>query len=257
MTIFSSIFIKIIKLFSDIIKYCSITCIILSDDYNTWIDGFFAQPVPNGTQITPPPYMEIKDASGNWVRVQESRQLPIPPDGVARTFVVDMTGLFPTDDYSLRISNFWNVTFDYIGIDTSPQRDVTITPIYPEANLYQAFPTNSNSEGNFTRYGNVTELVLNADDKFVIGRQGDEISLKFPDDIGAPADGMERDVFFFISLWFKDEYGNWGFGFGFNVDPLPFQNMSGFPYPPTESYPYDAEHLEYILNYNWRTITAP
>jgi len=228
-----------------------------ADDYNTWIDGFFVQPVPNGTQITPPPYMEVKDANGNWMRVQESRQFPIPPDGVARTFVVDMTGLFPTDDYSLRISNFWNVTFDYIGIDTSPQRDVTITPIYPDANIYQAFPTNSNSEGNFTRYGNVTELVLNADDKFVIGRQGDEVSLKFPDDIGAPADGMERDVFFFISLWFKDEYGNWGFGFGFTVDPLPFQNMSGFPYPPTESYPYDADHLAYISNYNWRTITAP
>ena len=228
-----------------------------ADDYNTWIDGFFAQPVPNGTQITPPPYMEVKDASGNWVRVQESRQFPIPPDGVARTFVVDLTGLFPTDDFSLRISNFWNVTFDYIGVDTTPQRNVTITPIEPEAYLYPAFPTNSNSEGNFTRYGNVTELVLNADDKFVIGRQGDEVSLKFPDDIGAPPEGMERDIFFFISLWFKDEYGNWGFGFGFTVDPLPFQNMSGFPYPPTESYPYDADHLAYLSNYNWRTITAP
>ena len=228
-----------------------------ADDYNTWIDSFFAQSVPNGTQITPPPYMEVKDTNGNWVRVQESRQFPIPPDSVPRTFVVDLTGLFPTDDYSLRISNFWNVTFDYIGIDTTPQQEIVIHQIYPEANLYPVFPTNSQSEGNFTRYGNVTELVQNADDKFVIGRQGDEVSLTFPDDIGAPPEGMERDIFFYVSLWFKDEYGNWGFGFGFTVDPLPFQNMSGFPYPPTESYPYTQENLEYLSEYNTRQITIP
>jgi len=228
-----------------------------ADDYNAWINSFFEQPVPNGTQITPPPYMEVKDASGNWVRVQESRQFPIPPDGVPRTFVVDLTGLFPKDDYSIRINNFWNVTFDYIGVDTSLQTELITHKINPEAYLYQAFPTNSKSEGNFTRYGNVTELVLNADDKFVIGMQGDEVSLKFPDDIGAPPAGMERDIFFFVSLWFKDEYGNWGFGFGFTVDPLPFQAMSGFPYPPTESYPFDVDHLNYIANYNWRTITIP
>ena len=157
-----------------------------ADDYNTWIDGFFAQQVPNGTQITPAPYMEVKDANGDWVRVPESRQFPIPPDGVARTFVVNMTGLFPTDDYSVRINNFWNVTFDYIGIDVTEQENITVTRIDPEATLYQAFPTSSNSEGNFTRYGDVTELILTADDHFVIGRQGDEVALKFPDDLGAP-----------------------------------------------------------------------
>lgn len=227
------------------------------DDYNSWIDNFFAQPVPNGTQITPPPYMEVKDVNGNWVRVDESRQFPIPPDSVPRTFVVNMTGLFPTNDYSLRISNFWNVTFDYIGIDTSLEKETVIHQIYPEANLYQVFTTSSMSEGNFTRYGNVTELILNDDDKFVIGRQGDEVSLKFIDDIGAPKNNMERDIFFFVSLWFKDEYGNWGFGFGFTVDPLPFQNMSGFPYPPQESYPFDIEHQQYLSDYNTRTIIYP
>jgi hypothetical protein len=227
------------------------------DDYNIWLDSFFAQPVPNGTQITPPPYMEVKDANGNWMRVPESRQFPLPPDVNPRTWVVDLTGLFPTDDYSLRINNFWNVTFDYVGVDTTPQTDVTIQRIAPYASLYQVFSTNSNSEGNFTRYGNVTQLVLDADDKFVIGRQGDEVSLKFPaTDVAPPPENMERDIFFYGSLWFKDEYGNWGFGFGFTVDPLPFQDMSGFPYPPTESYPYDT-HLSYLLEYNTRTITIP
>lgn len=227
------------------------------DDYNSWIDSFFMQPVPNGTQITPPPYMEVKDANGNWIRVPESRQFPLPPDVNPRTWVVELTGLFPTNDYSLRINNFWNVTFDFIGVDTTPQADVIVQRIDPYASLYQAFVPNSNSSGNFTRYGDVTQLVLNADDKFVIGRQGDEVSLRFPTGIAPPPENMERDFFFYVSLWFKDEYGNWGFGFGFTVDPLPFQDMSGFPYPATESYPYDEAHLSYLLEYNTRTITVP
>jgi plasmid maintenance system killer protein len=227
------------------------------DDYNTWLNKFFAQPVPNGTQITPPPYMEVKDANGNWVSVPDGRQFPIPPDAVPRTFVVDLTGLFPTNDYSLRINNFWNVTFDYIGVDTTSPENVTIYKIYPYATLYQAFNTNSSVSGNFTRYGDVSKLVLNEDDEFVIGKQGDAVSLQFPVPTTPLQANMERDYFFYDALWFKDKNGNWGFGFGFTVDPLPFHDMSGFPYPLTESYPYDAAHLSYLQEYNTRVINPP
>jgi hypothetical protein len=227
-----------------------------ADDYTVWLDKFFAQPVPNGTQITPPPILEVKAANGSWIPVPESRQFPLPPDSVARTFVVDLTGLFPTNDYSVRISNFWNVTFDYIGVDTMPQQNITVHKIDPKAYLYQKFVTPSLSNGNFTRYGNVTELLTSEDDKFVIGRQGDEVSMQFDaSNIPAPAEGMVRDYFFYDSLWFKDEFGNWGFGFGFTADPLPFHDMSGFPYPYTESYPYDAVHMAYLQQYNTREIT--
>ncbi|MCW3997751.1 MAG: hypothetical protein NWF10_04205, partial [Candidatus Bathyarchaeota archaeon] len=94
-------------------------------------------------------------------------------------------------------------------------------------------------------------------DKFVIGRQGDEVSLLFPVSGLAPiAEGMERDYFVFVALWFKDKTGNWGYGFDFTVDPLPFMEMSGFPYPlDTESYPYDQEHVQYLQEYNTREIT--
>jgi len=230
-----------------------------AEDYTVWIDKFFDpdNPAPTGAQITPAPYLEVKDANGNWVRVPESRQFPIPPDGIARTFVVDLTGLFLTDDYSMRINNFWNVTFDYIAVDTTTQANITTWEIYPHAELYQTFTTDSVSSGNFTRYGDVTALILNADDMFVIGKQGDTVSLAFPTaDLAPPAEGMERDYFLFDSLWFKDETGNWGYGFDFTVDPLPFQSMSGFPYPlDTESYPNDEAHLNYLKEYNTRVIT--
>ena len=229
------------------------------DSYSKWINMFYSQPRANGSQPTPIPYMEVKDANGNWIRVPDNREFPLAPDGIARTYVVDLTGLFPTNDYSLRISNFWNVTYDYIGVDTTPQQNITINTINPQAYFSQAFSTNSLASGNFTKYGNVTQLLLSEDDKFVIGKQGDSVSLQFPtSNLPAPSDGMERDYFFFVACWFKTEYANYGFGpgFGFTVDPLPFQNMSGFPYPlKTESYPFDQEHVSYLSQWNTRTIT--
>jgi len=221
------------------------------EDQGKWYDSFWAQPVPNGTQPTPPPYMEVKDENGNWVRVPESRQFPMIAE-TPRTIVVDLTGLFPTNDYSLRINNFWEVTFDYIGVDITPQKDVTIQRIEPaDASLYQAFLTDLTATGNFTRYGAVTPLVREADDKFVIGMNGDGVSLKFPANLAPPPENMERDFFLYVCLWFKED-GNPVVEFA--VDPLPFFDMSAFPYPPTETYPYDEDHLKYLKVYNTREI---
>ena len=234
------------------------------ENYYTWIDGFkeaFAQAlVPNGTQITPPPYMEIMDENGNWVRVPQDRQMPTPSDYVPRSFAVDMTGLFPegVSDYQVRITNFYNVTFDYIGIDTTSQEDIIVQRINPTATLHQIVNSPSLATGNFTKYGDVTQIVRDGDDMYVIGMQGDQVSLKFPtSDLSPLADGMERDFFMFVACWFKDPIGNWGYGFDFGVDPLPFRQMSGFPYPNTESYPQDEAHLQYLREHNTRVRTAP
>ena len=170
-----------------------------------------------------------------------------------------MTGLFLTDDYSIRISNFWNVTFDYIAIDTSPQKNVTIQKIDANAVLEPAFSTTSTASGNFTKYGNVNQLICAEDDKFVIGRQGDRVTLVFPtSDLAPVAEGMERDYFFFVALWFKsNDISGWGPLFDFKVTPIPFHDMSGFPYWEPESYPYDAEHLSYLAEWNTRIFPAP
>jgi hypothetical protein len=215
-----------------------------------WAAQFITQP---GVKPFPPPYMEVKDADGNWVPVPDNRQFPLL-DVTPNRFIVNLTGLFPTNDYSVRIHNFFNAPFDYIGVDITPQQDVTIHAINPSyAYLHQVDTTNSTSTGNFTRYGYVTSLMLEADDKFVIGRQGDEVSLRYPA-LGPVPEGMERDYFLFVSCWFKVN----GLPYlGFTVDPLPFHSMSVFPYPPTESYPYDADHLNILLEYNTRTIATP
>jgi hypothetical protein len=232
--------------------------------YYNWINQFKAAAyqglIQNDTQITPAPYMEIKAANGTWVLAPQDRQVPIPSDSNPRTFVVDLTGLFPKgiSDYQIRITNVWNVTYDYIGIDTSTQQNITVQKISPIATLSQFWDTNSTSSGNFTRYGDVTPLLQSADDMYVIGRQGDQVSLDFPTaNLTAPAPGMVRDYFFFVACWFKDPPGGWGYGFNFTVNPMPFMAMSGFPYPSTESYPYDATHIAYLKEYNTRVIPPP
>jgi hypothetical protein len=235
-----------------------------ADAYYAWINQFknaAAQGrVSNGTQIMPAPTMEIKDANGNWVLAPQDKQIPLPSDYNARTFTVDLTGLFPANvnDCQVRFTNFWNVTYDYIGIDISPQQATIIQTLTPTtATLSQMWDTPSNASGAFTRYGDVTPLVQKADDMFVIGRQGDQVNMQFSTANLAPvASGMERDYFFVVATWFKDPPGAWGYGFTFTVDPMPFMAMSGFPYPTTESYPYDAAHLAYIQQYNTRVITA-
>jgi hypothetical protein len=232
--------------------------------YDNWIDQFNAAAaqglVPNGTQITPPSIMEVKYPNGTWIPVPQDRQIPIPSDSNPRTFVVDLTGLFPAgiSDYQIKLVNFWNVTYDYIGVDTTTQQNITVQEISPIATLSQVWTTNSTSSGNFTSYGDVTALLQSADNQFVIGRQGDEVTLDFPiSNLTAPAPGMVRDYFFFVACWFKDPPGGWGYGFTFTVDPLPFMGMSGFPYTAAESYPYTAANLAYLKEYNTRVIPPP
>jgi hypothetical protein len=235
-----------------------------ADTYYAWINSFkdaAAQGlIQNGTAITPNSYMEVKDANGNWVRVSQDKQIPIPSDYNARTFAVDLTGLFPAgiSHYQIRLTNFWNVTYDYIGIDTTPQQNVTIQTINPSsAVLSQFWGTQSNASGAFTRYGDVTQLLQNADDMYVLGRQGDQVNMQFSTaNLAAPAPGMVRDYFFVVACWFKDPPGAWGYGFNFTVDPMPFMAMSGYPYPASESYPYDVAHLAYLNEYNTRVIPA-
>jgi hypothetical protein len=207
-----------------------------------------------GVTPSPPPYMEVKDAKGNWIQVPDSRQFPLP-DVTPETFVVNLTGLFPTNDYSLRINTYQNITFDYIAVDTTPQQDIIVHTINPSsADFENVFWSGSNSTGNFTRYGDVKAIVQSDDNKFVIGREGDGIALLFPADLPAVPQGMVRDYFLVSSVWFKGK----GLPYlPFTVDQLPFQGMSSFPYPANETYPYDADHLRYLLEYNTRSITTP
>lgn len=232
----------------------------LPEPYYAWIESFQAAAaqglIQDGTEVTPAPFLEVRAANGSWIRIE--KDIPLPADYRSRSYSVELTGLFPEDtvDYQIRFNNFFNVTFDYIGIDISPQAQIDVQRLDPDsADLNQLWETNSTSRGAFTRYGDVTELLLAADDMFVIGRQGDQVNILFDADALEPVpEGMVRDYFFIVACWFKDPPGAWGYGFEFTVDEMPFLAMSGYPYPSTESYPFDKAHLDYLAKYNTRVI---
>ena len=207
-----------------------------------------------GVMPSPPPYMEVKAANGSWVKVPDNREFPLP-DVTDNEFIVNLTGLFPTNDYELRINTYQDIQFDYIGVDTTPQQNIVVQTILPsKAELQQGFATDSNSSGAFTRYGDVTALLQSADNQFVIGRQGDSVSLQFSADSAPIPKGWVRDYFVVASCWFK---GNGLPYVPLTVDPLPFQAMTSFPYPSNETYPYNSQNNAYLQKYNNRIIGLP
>jgi hypothetical protein len=234
-----------------------------AETYYEWIakfqDAATKGLITENTPIIPSPKLEILTTNGTWIEAPQDKQIPLPSDYTSRTFIADLTGLFPQDttEYVVRFTNMWNVTYDYIAIDTTPQQNITINSLKPTSvDFYQFWETLSVASGTFTRYGDVTALLQDTDDMFVIGRQGDQIKLQFPsNNLPELAENMERDYFFEVACWFKDPPNAWGYGFTFTVEPLPFLNMTGFPYTNAESYPYDEAHVAYIKEYNTRIIT--
>ena len=107
----------------------------------------------------------------------------------------------------------------------------------------------------YTRYGDVNELLLHADSKYIIANAGDEITLEF--DASQVPDlppGWKRDFIIFTNGWLKD--GDLNTASGQTVKPLPFRGMSRYPYGSDESYPDSEEYRNFLRKYNTRKVTT-
>ena len=108
-------------------------------------------------------------------------------------------------------------------------------------------------EGYYTRYGDVLPLLTESDDQYVIINAGDEISVQFAEDDAPPLRaGWVRDFLIYTDGWIKD--GDLNTAEGRTVAPLPFHDMSRYPYGGGEAFPNDAEHAEYLSEYNTRFV---
>lgn len=213
-------------------------------------------------------FIQVRDRNGNWATILQDLQIDHPA-GMPRTYVVDLTGRFITNDYSIRIGFNADVRWDCIGVDTSRNVALNVTTLCPvSADLhYRGYsklkgeplrlpdyydvretpPTGfSNPIGNFTRFGDVLPLLAEADDEFVIMHHGDEISVRF--DYVPQSPVMDRDIIFHSFGYYKNRYCNTGT----TVEPLPFRDMSSYPYPANDTYPSDPDHLAYVREYNTR-----
>ncbi len=75
-----------------------------------------------------------------------------------------------------------------------------------------------------TRYGDVTELLTEIDDRYVILSGGDALVLAFSDALPTLPAGWRRDFFMYCDGWDKD--GDYNVAHGDTVGPLPFHEMN-------------------------------
>lgn len=209
-----------------------------------------------------PPSISVPNASGEFVEV-------IPycgfPGGKTKTIVLDLTDKFLTDDYRIRFSTSMELYWDQIFFSTEssggqlvqqPLRCLSADLHYrgvsgiehgrnngPERFIYQdtittpAWPT---IEGNFTRFGDVNDLLSETDDRLLIIGTGDEVTLEFSlPEKPLPA-GWKRDFILHCVGWDKD--ANLHTVTGQTVGPLPFVKMESYPY--FEDQPNPEDYLQ-------------
>lgn len=220
------------------------------------------------------PYVEALDAQGKWVRVVEDMGFPA---GLERTMVANLTGRLPAGTRRIRIVNNLKIYWDAIRIDQTldPQdmhlaqvplakaeleflgypREIRLQPasdtVYSYSNRSMTGPY-ARAAGNYTRYGDVSDLLRASDDRFVVFGSGEGLKLDFdPRQLPALPAGWVRDYFFYADGFEKDL--DFYAAHAFTVEPLPRHSMLPYPYPAGKEYPADGKHLEYQLEYNTRT----
>jgi hypothetical protein len=216
----------------------------------------------------------VKDAAGEWRTVVEDMGIP---SGKPKTIAVDLAGKFLSNSREVRIVTNLCVYWDeiFLSEDASPPpvrltrvdarsarlrlRGFSRTVIDPRREQPDSFEyarwtsdaTWNQTAGLYTRYGDVRELVLAPDDRFVVMGAGDELQLRYPA-AGLPPlpEGWRRDFLLLVDGWAKDADANTAYSQ--TVGPLPFHAMSRYPYPAGERYPDDEAHRAYQAAYNRR-----
>ncbi len=221
------------------------------------------------------PRLEVETAAGWQVLMERFGHAA----GKTKTRVVDTPPL-PAGARKLRIvSNLW-LHWDRIAWSVAPADDEprVVARLEPRAELrfrgfseplrrapnaphgfdYDRVSTDSPWSpfpGRYTRFGDVSELLVDADSRSVILAPGDEMLLRFDaSELPPPAPGFVRTVFLESHGWDKDADRNTYQAQ--QVGPLPFRGMSGYPYGPDESFPDTPLHRVY--REEWLTrVVAP
>ena len=219
------------------------------------------------------PYVEALDANGKWTRVVDDLGFPA---GLERTMVADLTGKLPPGTRRIRIVTNLKIYWDAVRIDQTPDakevrssevplakamltflgypREIRLTPAsdttYSFASRSMTGPY-ARAAGNYTRYGDVLDLLRAADDRFAVFGSGEGVKLDFDPRVLPPLPpGWTRDYFFYANGFEKDL--DFYAAHAFTVGPLPHHGLIAYPYPPGQEYPQDAQHLGYELEYNTR-----
>ena len=223
-----------------------------------------------------PPFIQVPDGKGGW---REAIPYTGFPGGKTKTIAIDISNIFPDNDYRLRFVTSMELCWDQIffTVDEKPERiETNELPLIaadlhyrgfnrrinhpgngPESYDYNDFDSNPKwppMRGRFTRLGDVTPLLKTEDDQLVIIGSGDEVTLRFRAPDKALPTGWKRDFILHNVGWDKDALLNTVYGQ--TVEPLPFRAMRRYPIPVDQSAPNSPEYREYLQRYQTRTQNA-
>jgi len=218
------------------------------------------------------PYVEAQMPDGSWKRIADDVGFPA---GLERTIVVDLTGKLPVGTRRIRLMSNLEIYWDQVLIDQSSNAKATTAelPLSRATLHFRGYPTQiegaspgdldydydrvsltgpfQHQRGNYTRMGDVTPLLANISDRYVIFGSGEEIAAEFDaTNLSALPAHWKRDYFFYADGFVKDM--DWWDASPFTVAQLPFHAMSAYPYPASEKFPQDTNSLDYQLNWNDR-----
>ncbi len=247
--------------------------VLLANGWVDWPDGSTfraASQESKGGLVMP--YLQMQDAAGNWVTVNDDMGMPA---GKPKTIAVPVH--FISQSRKLRIVTSLCVYWDEIFLsETAAPAEAHQQPVplisadlhfrgfsqsvidpqrkQPDTFLYSNVETTSYwnpTPGLYTRYGDVSELVGEVDDRLIIMGSGDELRLLFDASNLPPLPaGWTRDFLLKVDGWAKDRDPNTAYSQ--TVEPLPFHGMTRYPYPANEHFPDDESHRLYRKNYNTR-----
>lgn len=221
-----------------------------------------------------PPVLERRDESGRWQKVADASF----PAGFPRMMTLDVTEYVRGPRCALRLRTNMHVFWDQIfvapllavvpeqgeaGSVRAQGRDVAdarlewrgvmkeFSPDGREPTVYDyerldPVPV-TRLGGRMTRLGDVTELLRQTDDRFVIFGPGDELTVRFDArDLPPLPPGWKRS--FVLRTWGYCKDAAPLTAFGGTVEPLPFRAMSNYPYGKGEKHPDE----EYQRTWNTR-----
>jgi len=217
-------------------------------------------------------YVEAQMPDGSWKRILDDGGFPA---GLERTIVVDLSGRIPEGVRKIRLMTNLEIFWDQVLIDNHADAAFRTTevPLASATLHFRGYPLQiegaspgdldydynrvsltgpfQHERGNYTRMGDVSELVKGVDDRFAIFGTGEEIAAEF-DSTALPVLplGWKRDYFFYANGFVKDM--DWWDGSPFTVAQLPYHKMSTYPYPASENDPESADSIGYQLDWNVR-----
>ncbi|NQU55377.1 MAG: CRTAC1 family protein, partial [Bacteroidetes bacterium] len=223
------------------------------------------------------PVIQVINKKGEWETVIDNVGFPMGKD---KTVIVELSGKFLSDSHKFRILTNMEIYWDYIFFSNensaAPVVSTVLSPTsadfhyrgfsstYRKGGRYgphwfDYYDVDKNEKwrdltGNYTRYGNVQPLLTESDSKYIISNAGDETSIEF--DAGSLPElqkGWKRDFLIHSVGWVKD--GDMNTALGNTVEPLPFHGMSQYPPSEEDIYPNDADHQNYLKEYNTRVVT--